>query len=382
MEVVRFVVENFNDVDAVFARLKTTDCYRHANLEQYRESWKLEYIRRWVLCICNALSEPLPDTVTPIIMKIAIPPTLKAYNRGEMEDDDFVPVFKSVVGTKEEFVRSGLAMVAEKAPCLASFVSERLGYGPREYDKDFIPKCTINENLHSLQGSNDVLIRGEAEMADFTREYRKSRYYAIDCHGCDVPWEGKEQLGFVSFCLKSKVFFVMPFLYPGTADLVVKILREDPKTAFRFRWKRRGAQFAEVFGWQPTDHIDAETVAAESGIEKTLDAMTAAVVGGAYCRRASNFGDNGFPSLEAQSHCAMRVTLIYEFVVKGRKLRENRSLPSASREYRAKRKIDRELEDPNERHHRKKHREDDRRSGRDSGRDSSRYGESSRHHRR
>ena len=376
MEVVKFVAENYDNADAVFARLKTTDCYRVAELEQYRKSWKLTSIRQWVICICNAVGEPLPDAITPIIMEIAIPPTLKAYGRGEMEDDDFIPIFKSVVGKKEEFVRSGLAMIAEKAPCLASFASERLGYGPREYNEDFAPTCTINDDLHSLEGSKDVLIRGEAEMADFTREYRKSRYYAIDCHGCDVPREGKERLGFVSFCLKSKVFFVMPFLYPGTAELVAKVLREEPKMAFRYRWKRHGGQFQEVFGWQPTEVIDAETVAGELGIEKTLEAMTSAVVGGAYCRRASNFGDNGFPSLEAQSHRAMRVTLIYEFVVKGRKLRENRSLPSVSREHRGKRKVDRETEDPSQRRHRKKHRGDGRDSGRDTGRDSGRPGPS------
>ena len=50
--------------------------------------------------------------------------------------------------------------------------------------------------------------------------------------------------------------------------------------------------------------------------------MTESVTGGHFCRRASNFGDSVVPSAAARKHQAIRAALVYEFVVKARKLRE------------------------------------------------------------
>ena len=79
------------------------------------------------------------------------------------------------------------------------------------------------------------------------------------------------------------------------------------------------------FGWKPEKVVDAEEVATAMGISVSLDSLTERTVGGRYCRRASNFHDTAIPSVAALYHRAVKISLIYEFVVKHRGLRDVRS---------------------------------------------------------
>ena len=66
-------------------------------------------------------------------------------------------------------------------------------------------------------------------------------------------------------------------------------------------------------------------VATAKGVSVSLDSLTEKTVGGRYCRRASNFHDTAIPSEAALHHRALKVSLIYELVVKHRGLRDVRS---------------------------------------------------------
>ena len=144
---------------------------------------------------------------------------------------------------------------------------------------------------------------------------------------------------------------------------------------FRYQWQRRGKQFEAAFGWKPTEAIDAEDVAKEMGIGSTLEAMVQKVVGGPVCQRGSNFGDLSIPTKEAQRHRTIRVTVIYEFVVLGRNLRERRPDQGSAQVSRSthgrKRDRDREGED-DQRRHWKSSRGNDRESGRSKAREDDR----------
>ena len=150
----------------------------------------------------------------------------------------------------------------------------------------------------------------------------------------------------------------MPSLFPEFVEPIAKVLRENPRLAFRYRWNRRAKEFGEIFKWSPSEFVDAEDVAKENGIGHSLDDMAERIVGGPHCRRGSNFGDFAVPSVVALHHRAIRVTLIYEFVVtvgKYRELRDqNRSHSADSRGGGGKRrKIDREIENFQQRQNRK-----------------------------
>ena len=110
--------------------------------------------------------------------------------------------------------------------------------------------------------------------------------------------------------------------------------------------------FRAVFGWQPTEFVDAEEVAKEKGLGYGLDDMARRVSGVAFCRRSSQFSDLTIPSAAALRHRAIRVALIYEDVVALKELRRRRDRGlsvGARADGKRKRRDDFEEEDPGSR---------------------------------
>ena len=209
------------------------------------------------------------------------------------------------------------------------------------------------DSLHDLPGTGEVVIRDSGDIANFEAALASSNYYAIDLFGCDVVSSMSERLGLVSFCMKSRVFFVMPFLFPNTVEPVAELLRRCHKLAIRYRWQRRGPSFEQVFGWKPTVFLDAEEVAKEKGLGFSLNDMAQKIVESDFCRRGSHFGDLAMPSAAALHHRAIRVSLIYEYVVELKEFRSRKSrksgFPAGARSDRDhKRKRDFEKESPEE----------------------------------
>ena len=118
-----------------------------------------------------------------------------------------------------------------------------------------------------------------------------------------------------------KCFFVMLYLFADTVKSVAEALR-NIKKVLTYRWAWRGKPFRKLFGWCPEEPVGIEKIANDNSIPAKLDEFTEKTVGGAFCRRASEFGDFAIPSSVALHHSAVRVTLIYEFAVKMLKLRE------------------------------------------------------------
>ena len=115
--------------------------------------------------------------------------------------------------------------------------------------------------------------------------------------------------------------FVFPKLFPETIPDISRALLENRKPVFSYRWAQRGRRVTELLSWTPEMLYEAEETARRHRLPTTLDAMTKEVVGGKFCRRASNFGADAVPSAVALAHRAVRARLIYEFVVKLERLR-------------------------------------------------------------
>ena len=142
-------------------------------------------------------------------------------------------------------------------------------------------------------------------------------------------------------------------------------MRQCDTLAIRYRWQRRGPSFERVFGWKPTRFLDAEEVAREKEVGFSLDDMAQKIVGAGFCRRGSNFGDLAIPSAAALHHRAMRVALIYEYVVELKDFRRRGSrdggFPAGARSDRPhKRRRDFEDESPDEYRRSKSSRSDSR----------------------
>ena len=354
VEVVRFVANNFNDFDAVKRKLATVPSFQKVDLEQLRGSWKLLEIRRFIILACKLIGCALPQEATKVFVAIALPPFLDAYGRGEMEDQDALPIFKAMVAGDDGRRDSAIEEIAARFPALASYLAECLGLASRGHFASSSRNCVVSpDKLHSLPGSGEVVIQSEDDVRYFEQGLVKSKYFAIDAFGCSVVGEISDRLGLISFCLRSRVFFVMPYLFPDTVAPVTAVLRRNPRLTFRYRWQRRGPQFRALFDWTPEQFLDVEEVAKEQQLGYGLDDLARRVVGVDFCRRSSNFSDLTIPSTSALRHRAIRVLLIYEDVVALKCLREqNRGLSAGTRDDGVrKRRHDFEEEDPDARHH-------------------------------
>ena len=182
-----------------------------------------------------------------------------------------------------------------------------------------------NEKLHQLPHSAE-LVADKRHVGNFIFHLAKSRHISLYFTESNLPDEVDSRLGLVTVCMRSKIYHIMPHLFPDTVDAVGEAFREKDRTeecpVFTYRWVRLGKEFAKIFKWEPTRNIMAETVANELGMKSTLDAYVDYTVGGTSCRRGTNFVDAAIPSQVALRHRAIRATVVYEFVVKAKKLRQ------------------------------------------------------------
>ena len=324
MEVMVFAAENFERFDAVENRLKKLKEYDGADFAALAPSWKPRYIRRLIVAACKVIGEDPPKQTVPVAIAMSLPQLITSYERHEIEEQDFVPIFRSVVGKDETHIESGLHMVAGHCPCLAAYLANCLGLPPRPSSSRFEPSCAqpFNKELHALGETGEVVIRDRGDVRNFRDHLDRADFYAVDLHTCEVIASVEERLGVAAFCFRSKVFLAMPYLFPETVTLITDALRRFRGKVLRYRWYRGGKFFESAFGFVPTNTVDAEATARAKGIGPSLDEFAEKVVGGKHCRRASNFGDLAIPSAVAQRHQAIRARLIFDFVRKMEGLEE------------------------------------------------------------
>ena len=343
IEVAVFAAEKFDDADAVIAKLSADECFRGRQLPAPR--WTPYNVRRFIDAVSRTLDVAVPPEAKPVYAVVGIAPPLEAFLDGRMEPRDFVPIFRAYAGGDGALVDRLLGIVGRKSLFLASFVAERCGRPPTPYTVEFTPACAapVNEKLHSLVDAGEIVIKDASNVSTFEFHLKESNYFAVDVHGVSDPLSVVNRVGLVSFCLRSKTYFLLPRLFPETVGPIAQVLKAQPRLTFVYRWGRFGPTLRQLLDWEPVEKIEAEKVAEEAGETFSLDLMTERVVGGTYCKRASDFSDAAIPSSTALRHNAIRVTLVYEFVVKMRRLRE-RAREKKTAEFKSRKRRDRENE--------------------------------------
>ena len=327
MEFIRFVATNFNDLGTVLIEIRKQDGLSGYGMNADFDAWTPHRIRAFVHNVCEAVGELIPPEAKWLYIVVGLTPAIESYVKSDIELQDFLPIFRSLVGEEETNRRRAIDFIYKSCPFLASFVSEQLGFGARKFETEFVQACNlpINDKLHKLPHPGEVIL--DKRMVDnLARDVAKSRYFAMDFMEANCPDSANIRIGFVSICCRSKVFFAMPYLLPETRKGIAEVLKKATCPVIVYRWGKFKKEIKELYDWEPAEMYDVEKVAGEIGKKTSLDAMAEYVVGGNFCRRAANFGDAMVPSPMALKHRAIRVTLVYEFVVKAKKLREDASL--------------------------------------------------------
>jgi hypothetical protein len=120
----------------------------------------------------------------------------------------------------------------------------------------------------------------------------------------------------VTIRCQSRIFALVPLVYPQVVASVGKVLREHAAPRRMFTW--RGARLLQYcqgqLQWTPENYVDIAEFCKEEEWSPHLDGITEKVVGGLYCRHASQFlAESRHPSQVVLKHRAMMVSLVYAF---------------------------------------------------------------------
>ena len=319
MEVVKFVAVNFEREDVVLAKLRSFQCFQPF-IVIGSGRWSAYKVREFIVACCRAKEIDPPPEAVPVFMAVGLGPSLDSFLRHEMEMEDFYYVCRDLAGKKEEDWRRAIDFVSGKCPSLASFLSDRAGYGKRDFAEEFVPTCAtpFSENLHHLPHHHGYVLENGDDVDSFERRMKKSAVVAIDLHCTTSVDDTDGRIGLFTFAFPEKIYFFIPRLSSRVTLRVKEILRANPIPVIVYKWEKERNLCKNTLGWTPEKLIVAASVASENNVPRTLDSFAVRLVQAPYCRRASNFTDTVVPSSEALVHRAIKACLIYDFVAEFR----------------------------------------------------------------
>ena len=322
MGVVLILLQNFNRFGRVEAMMKEKEGLESYSIGDARDRWTPRNVKNFVGELAGYVGGVIPEKESRrLFIAVGIEPTVDSVVNHTMEFQDAFPVVDGLTAGDESAVDAAIDFIHGKCPSLASFLSQRFGRGAIPCDIEFRSACTANDALHALHDNGDFVVRGKSDVENFRRHLADSRHFAVEIYVASDPEKVDEYVSMAVFGFRKKVVFAFPRLFPDAVRDIGRALDADPKPVLTYRWSRRAYLVEKTFKWKPGNVIDALDVAHRHDMTATLDAMTEKVVGGAFCRRASDFSGNVVPSAAALEHRAMRITLIYEFVVRMERLR-------------------------------------------------------------
>ena len=379
LEVVDCVASHFRDRSTILNVMRGKDCFVGYDIADPDAKWTDRRVRKFIVDVCRFAQVSPPPSAKVVYLYDALAPTFEAFLRGETEEDDFYQLCVNLSADESSHFDLCIDYVAPRCASLAAYLAARGGKAPRPSpvgSVEFVPACAqpYNVALHEMPLADDVVLKDASDLRGFRAALEKSRYIAVEFH--DTFGEGgRSRFDLVTFCLRARIYHLPPRIFPDVVQPLAEILISLPRPVFVYDWNNKAKERCrDELGWEPTDVTDAVDVAREVGIEPSLDNITEKVVGGKFCRRASNFTDVSLPSGAARQHRAIRATLIYEFVVQMKQLRQNRQSHAHGSRHgreqprdRSRHRRDQELLSPDERNrhfssHRQAHERDQARS--------------------
>ena len=335
MEVVDCVAMHFRDRGAVLNIMRGKECFVGYDVVDPDAKWTVRRIRKFIVEVCNVAQISPPPAAKIVFLYDALMPTVDAFLRGETEEDDFFQLCNNIAADDPSHFERCVDYVATRCPSLAAYLATRGGLVSRPLPAgavEFVPACAqpYNVALHELPLVDDLVLKDASDLRGFAANLRKSHYIAAEFHTTNIG-DGSSRYDCITLCLRSRIYHLALRIFPDVLSPLINLLKEMPRTLFVLYWDQHKERCRVELGWEPTEVTDAADVAREVGIEPTLDNLAEKVVGGKFCRRASNFTDVSLPSEVALQHRGIRATLIYEFVVQTKRLRQHREGSGRSR---------------------------------------------------
>ena len=113
VEVVKTVASNFDNVDAVVAKIRGEDGlsgYDYGANEDGR--WTPWRVRKFCSIVCEAIGVPLPPETRRVFIAVALTPALDAFLRSEMEEMDFFAIFRALTHSDKHLINTSIDFIA------------------------------------------------------------------------------------------------------------------------------------------------------------------------------------------------------------------------------------------------------------------------------
>ena len=108
----------------------------------------------WVVALCNVVGKPIPSEARELMVRVNLPPVMKQYLRQEVEDQDFVHLFKSAVG--DDICQKKRAM-----DDVACFFHVRVPWNGRPFVRT-TPNFSLNARCLSMKSFTLFQFRGKS----------------------------------------------------------------------------------------------------------------------------------------------------------------------------------------------------------------------------
>ena len=326
----RFVARNFEHPERILERMREEECFRPYDAEVDVERWTPWRVRQFVALLCMAWDMEPPEEARPVYMAVALGPCVKAFEKGQMEVQDFFPVCRDLVGRDKVYWRRCYDYLSGRSLTLAASIASFAGVKVPALSDERAPECVPNPSLHSLPHCEGIVVDDTAAIGGFARALEKSKRFAMDFHGTTSVEDVRGRASVVTFVFEEGIFFVFPRLFPEVTKAAVVELEKFPRPVLTFRWEREEKNCNNAFGWKPDVVHDVLKLRPEGGRLRSYDDICRHQTGGEFCRRASFFCDLAIPSPEALRHRAIRACLIYDFVSELKGFGKKRPRPAAS----------------------------------------------------
>ena len=154
-----------------------------------------------------------------------------------------------------------------------------------------------NQRLHGISnGVGETLVIRDGNrcgdgLKEFSAEMESSSAIAVIAHMMPKILTSADEIDMLSIRMKTKVFAILPKVYPGVLEVVATVLCKFEKKQTIFVYKAKNKVLLgygeEVFGWRPSGVVDVFDVCMKRGwSDKAVAQISKDVVGGQFCCRA------------------------------------------------------------------------------------------------
>ena len=117
-EVLRFASANHDNFSAVVSKLEGLEEFRGVDLGKFAEKWSASNVRKVVDVTCETLNIAPPEEASDFRVTAVIPALMQSFLRGEMEDQDFIPIFRQL--TKDDATLTNTTLDSMATTTMAS----------------------------------------------------------------------------------------------------------------------------------------------------------------------------------------------------------------------------------------------------------------------